>query len=112
MGLERFFDDGMEDEVTSVQVDGIYYLNPDVMTASVAHNPAEYKGAINISESINYEGNKYLVNIISDMAFDRCKELTKVTIPRTVNFIGMGAFDDCSNLDSVDIPEGVEEIRE
>ena len=102
----------MEDEVTSVQVDGIYYLNPDVMTASVAHNPAEYKGAINISESINYEGNKYLVNIISDMAFDRCKELTKVTIPRTVNFIGMGAFDGCSNLDSVDIPEGVEEIRE
>lgn len=112
-GIERYFDDGMDDEVKPVQVDGIYYyLNPDEMTGSVAENPAKYRGAVNIPESFKYEGDTYRVNTICDIAFDQCKELTKVTIPKTVTSIGAGAFDGCSNLASVEIPEGVPGIRE
>ena len=112
-GLDRFFDNGMDDEYPSVQIDGIYYyLNPDDMTASVGENPAKYRGVVNIPETIDYEGNKYCVDHITDEAFDRSTELTKVTIPKTVKSIGFAAFAECKNLESVDIPEGVEEIRE
>lgn len=112
-GLERYFDDGTDDEVKPVLVDGIYYyLNPDEMTGTVGENPTKYKGAVNIPESFKYEGDTYRVYAICDMAFDQCKELTKVTIPQTVTMIGVGAFDGCSSLASVEIPEGVTEIRE
>lgn len=113
LGLEKFFDDGLDNEATAVQVNGIYYyLNPDDMTASVGMNPEKYRGVVNIPENIEYKGKKYCVNAISDMAFDLCFELTKLTIPSTVKYIGMGAFSECKNLESVEIPEGVKEIRE
>lgn len=116
-GLERFFDDGMDDENPSVQVEGIYYYlgddGPDDKdkTATVGENPAKYRGEIIIPEYIVYKGNKYQVDAICDMAFDQCEELTKVVIPNTVTYIGTGAFDGCSRLDSVVIPDGMTEIK-
>ena len=98
----------------------------------VTVNPSDYKGEINIPEYVDYEGNKYRVDGIYASAFDGSRELTKVTIAKTVEYIGFAAFAhtgltsveipkgvtwingclfaDCYNLQSVTIPSSVEEI--
>ena len=68
--------------------------------------PSDYKGEINIPEYVEFEGNKYLVNSIYASAFDDSRELTKVTIAKTVEYIGFAAFAH-TGLTSVEIPEGV-----
>ena len=139
VGLGAFFDEPEGEECLVAQIDGIYYIlsvcdeNDTIERhAMVTVNPSDYKGEINIPENVDYEGNKYLVNGIYASAFDESKELTKVTIAKTVEYIGFAAFAhtgltsvvipegvtwingclfaDCHNLQSVTIPSSVEEI--
>lgn len=139
VGLGVFFDEPEGEERLVAQIDGIYYIlsvcdENDIIerTAMVTVNPSDYKGEINIPEYVEFEGNKYLVNSIYASAFDDSRELTKVTIAKTVEYIGFAAFAhtgltsveipkgvtwingclfaDCYNLQSVTIPSSVEEI--
>lgn len=43
-------------------------------------------------------------------AFDFCKNLKKVLLPKNLSIIGPGAISDCDNLTSVIIPSGITEI--
>lgn len=49
--------------------------------------------------------------ITSVMGFERCKNLTTVTIPSTVTRIEWGTFQECSNLTTVTWPSSVEIIE-
>lgn len=113
VGLGVFFDEPEGKERLAAQIDGIYYIlsvcdeNDTIERyAMVTVNPSDYKGEINIPEYVEFEGNKYLVNSIYASAFDDSRELTKVTIAKTVEYIGFAAFAH-TGLTSVEIPKGV-----
>ena len=90
----------------TVEIDGIYYnLNPYEMTAGVSSNPNGYSGDIVIPAVVNYEGNNYDVTSIMSYAFDKCSELTAITIPNSVTSIGYSAFYECRSLISLTIPD-------
>ena len=48
----------------------------------------EYSGAVNIPESVTYNGKSYPVTGIGESAFYYCRGLTSVTIPNSVTSIG------------------------
>jgi hypothetical protein len=50
------------------------------------------------------------VTSIGDSAFDRCENLTSITIPDGVTSIGNGVFFSCGSLTSVTIPDSVTSI--
>ena len=70
----------------------------------------EYSGAVNIPESVTYNGKTYPVTSIGRGAFYTCIGLTSITIPRSVTSIDEGAFNGCSGLTSVTIPNSVTNI--
>ena len=51
-------------------------------------------------------------NVIFSGSFAGCRNLTSITLPKSVTSIGYGAFEGCSGLTSVTIPEGVVMIDE
>lgn len=63
-----------------------------------------------IPESIDYKGQTYPVVQISYEAFESCKNLTRVVIPRSVRTISMRAFYNCTELESIIIPSSVTNI--
>ena len=67
----------------------------------------EYTGNVVIPESVDYDGNTYLVTRIGTEAFLNCSGLTSVSIPNSVTSIGSSAFQGCINLTSVTIPNSV-----
>lgn len=85
------------------EVDGIYYKkNSDNTTVTVTYRGSsaiaysnEYKGDVNIPETVTYGGMTYSVIKIGTYAFDNCDELTSVTIPNSVKTIDDGAFNEC-----------------
>ena len=92
-----------------VEVDGIYYDISET-TATITYGDNEYSGDIVIPESITYNGSKYSVTSIGEMAFDGCRGLTSITIPNSVTSIGREAFSLCSGLTSITIPNSVTSI--
>ena len=71
---------------------------------------SNYSGAIEIPESIKYNGSVYNVISIGAYAFSQCESLTSVSIPNSVSFINYGAFSGCRNLKTVIIPNSVTTI--
>lgn len=73
---------------------------------------AKYSGSANnpsIPKNVrNYEGEKYTVSAIGEMAFSKCN-ITSVKIPETVTSIGRRAFYACP-ITSITIPDGVTSI--
>ena len=91
------------------KVDGIYYdLSGD--TATVTRGDNEYTDRITIPSSITYNSQTYRVTSIGGLAFNYCRYLTSVTLPKGVTSIGNKAFYECRGLTSVTIPEGVTSI--
>lgn len=117
-----------------LEVDGIYYnLDMSNYTATVTHGDNQYAGDVVVPSSIQYKTAKFDVVKIGESAFERCSELTsvsigegvtaigkdafqyskslvKVTIPSTLKTIGSGAFFQCEKLEEATLPEGVEII--
>ena len=83
-----------------------YKFNEEKKTASVTFNRG-YAGSISIPEEVTYNGKKYRVTTIGIYAFEGCKGLTSVAIPKSVKAIGEGAFERCYGLASVTIPSSV-----
>jgi hypothetical protein len=108
VGLQAFAD---WDTSTQVQVgDLYYYLDNDNHQAQVTSNYGVYSGDITIPSAVNYKGNTYVVTSIGEEAFQRCFNLTSVTIPNSVTSIGEWAFSGCYRLTSVTIPNSITSI--
>ena len=97
----------------AVEIDGIYYaFNAEAKTAAVTVNPNKYSGDIVIPSTVSYNDETYPVTSIGWWAFQRCEELTSVTIPSSVTKINFAAFMDCTGLVSVTIADGVTNLGE
>ena len=96
-------------------VNGIYYKITDSKKLTVAvtlqgtypSDYNEYKGSVEIPETVTYESKTYAVTSIGDWAFDGCSSLTSITIPNSVTSIGVDAFSSCSSLTLITIPNSV-----
>ena len=95
----------------NIEVDGIYYdYSTDNKTASVTENPAGYSGDIVIPETIQIDGDTYVVTSIGSSAFNGCIALTTIDIPASVTEIEYSAFAGCSSLTYIDIPTSLTSI--
>ncbi|MBR5118185.1 MAG: leucine-rich repeat protein [Muribaculaceae bacterium] len=92
-------------------VDGLCYnITYDGVVVTSEYSDGGYSnlsGALNIPESVTYNGTTYSVTGIGCNAFSHCTGLTSVTIPNSVTLIEDGAFYCCSGLTSVTIPNSV-----
>ena len=91
----------------------IYYNFDEAnLVAEVTYSPYgdKYKGDIVIPSSVIHNGEIYGVTSIGDRAFDRCYDLTSITIPNSVTKIGEEAFFGCESLTSITIPNSVTSI--
>lgn len=97
----------------AVEINGIYYnLVSKAKEAHVTQHPnKKYKGEIAIPETVEFEGDTYIVTSIEDKAFQINFGLTSVTIPESVKSIGQSAFQGCTELVSVTIPNSVTSIN-
>jgi hypothetical protein len=79
-----------------------YNFNDELKLATLQPSEGDaYKGVINIPEQITFEGTTYDVATIATGAFKDCKDLTEVSIPKTITKIGGHAFKGCDNLRTV-----------
>jgi hypothetical protein len=79
-----------------------YELNNETKLAKITISEGDpYVGIINIPEQVTHEGMTYDVATISDKAFFDCKDLTEISIPRTITKIGGHAFKGCDHLRTV-----------
>ena len=101
------------DNIPTVTIDGLLYkLDLGTHTAMVA-NTNNWEGELNIPEQVAYDGETYTVNSLEWLAFDFCKTLTKVRIPKTVvNIYHYDFFEACKNpfrsctsLESIEVDE-------
>ena len=94
------------------EVDGIYYdINGN--EASVTYKTSNfnsYSGDVTIPSTVTYNGVTYSVVSIGQRAFQKCVDLTSVTIPNSVTVIGYWAFYYCSSLTTMTIPNSVTAI--
>ena len=97
-----------------IEVNGIYYEKISYHNEVIVRgsNNGKYSGDIVIPDKINYKGTVYVVTTIGEGAFEKCSELTSVTIPNSVKYIEKYAFYGCNKLTSVTIPNSVETIEE
>ena len=96
-----------------VTIDGLmYYLFDGNHTAKI-ENSNSWTGELDIPETVTYNGEEYTVVAMDWLAFDNCKTLTKVRIPKSILFITHYAgYDDCknpfrgcSNLEAIEVDE-------
>ena len=107
--------------VNPMLIDGIYYTltervyeaEPGTLQASVASpvssgfaNGDEYKGEVNVPESVTYDGQKYVVMALDWYAFRDQTLVTAITLPGTITKIGNSAFDNTS-ITKITLPESV-----
>ena len=52
------------------------------------------------------------VTSIGEWAFGYCRDLAKITLPKTMTGIGDNAFNECNSLTSITIPDGVTSLGE
>ena len=99
--------------VLKVAIDGLTYkLNQGTHTAMVA-NANSWEGELDIPEQVVYDDETYTVDRIEWLAFDFCKTLTKVRIPKTVvkiqHYAGYEAcknpFRNCTSLENIEVDE-------
>ena len=93
-----------------VCIDGIYYnLSGDEAEVTYEYNDytSDYKGFVEIPETVTYEGKIYRVTSIGKDAFRFNSGLTSVVLPESVTRIGSSAFWGCTNLVGIRIPSNV-----
>jgi hypothetical protein len=90
-----------------VEINGVYYnLISKLKEADVTKkNNGYYEGDIVIPASVMYNGIEYNVIKIEEEAFSDCKNLTSISIPKTITEMGKSAFWGCSKLTVVCIED-------
>ena len=96
---------------TPYEIGGIYYILSGG-TAVVTANPDTYTDAIEIPETVSYEGITFKVTGIGNNAFNNCANMTSIVIPSSVTSIGDYAFGYCTSLTAITIPNRVVSIGE
>ncbi len=89
------------------ELEGIAYniTSSKDMTVEVVSKSGRYSGDVVIPEKITYNGSEYSVTGIYQLAFNNCKEMTSITIPKSMKIIGYSPFSGCSGLNSVNISD-------
>lgn len=89
-------------EINSNGTTFYYEINNEKQLATLVASEGEpYSGVVDIPESIEHNGQNYDVATIAEKAFFNCKNLTEISIPRTVTKIGGHAFKGCDQLRTV-----------
>jgi hypothetical protein len=97
-------------EDVNINVEGlIYNLDDESFTAKLI-NGKTWEGELSIPSEIEWKGQKYIVNSIGQKAFEDCKGLTSISIPRSITTIGSNAFYGCTGLSTISIPRSVTTI--
>ena len=68
------------------------------------------QGEIVIPETVEYEGDTYVVTEVGERAFNCCRSIVSVDVANTVTRIGSRAFYDCDNLQSIHLPDSLEAV--
>lgn len=85
-----------------------YILSSTYKTAGVKANSKGWcSGTVTIPSTVKIDGVTYTVTEIGLDAFNKCSEITSVTIPNSVTEIGFRAFSGCSGLKSIKIGDQV-----
>lgn len=101
------------------EIDGIYYniLSETDKTVEVTYKGShsasyvdDYSGYVTIPSSILYNTYSYTVTHIGDEAFAYSRQLTSVSIPKSISTIGIKAFSSCEHLTSIYIPNSIVSI--
>lgn len=117
-----------------VRINGLYYnLVEKAKVAEVTTGDEKYAGAVEIPQTVTYEGNTYVVSMesavfelctgltsvtiaaegfteIKPRTFYGCQALTSVTLPESIQTIGELAFYGCESLASISFPAGLTNI--
>ena len=88
---------------------GIYY---DIVNgkAVVVSGDVSYSGDVVIPETVEYDGQHYVVDSIGEWAFNSCSGLMSVKLPEKLRAIGSLAFTDCYGLTSISFPASLKVI--
>ena len=71
-----------------------------------------WDGSRYVTGALKYlDMNELVDTIISDDAFENCRSLEKVILPKNIQLLGSEAFAYCYNLSSIIFPETVKELR-
>ncbi len=92
-------------------VDDINYTitSEDNRTVSVTSG-ITYVGDLVIPATVEINGTTYTVTGTDMYAFNQCKELVSVSLPRTIKTLGIYTFNGCVALTEVNIPDGITTI--
>ena len=94
-------------EDVNINVEGlIYNLDDESFTAKLI-NGKTWEGELSIPSEIEWKGQKYVVNSIGQKAFEDCKGLTSISIPKSITTIGSNAFYGCTSLSTITIPDDI-----
>lgn len=87
----------------NILVNGIRYWVKDAAkrVVYVTGHPNKYKGEIIIPATVQYNGVTCNVTKVGKYAFDRCQELTAVTLPSSIVDVKDKAFYGCTSLNRV-----------
>ena len=89
------------------EVDGIFYNILDKNSVEVSYKGDlmpdynVYFGEVTIPETVTHNGTTYSVTSIGQSAFQYCRSLTSITIPKSIINIGDGGFYNCISLISI-----------
>ena len=81
-----------------------YKINYDGTTVTVTYETTSspsynsLSGAVVIPETVTYEGTTYTVNTIDRDAFRGCKNITSLTVAKSIEFLNSYAFEGCTGL--------------
>ena len=86
------------------EAQGLYFniFDPEANSVEVTckenttyYDGDKYKGDIVIPETVDYQGNTYVVEKIGEWAFAYSVGMTSISIPKSIKGIGEDAFDYC-----------------
>ena len=97
---------GLDEDIT--EVEGVSYTVKG--EAAVASMGVDVKDEVKIEESVEIDGNTYMVTAIAAGAFQGNVEITSVVIPNSIEAIGESAFEDCTGIISIIIGKAIREI--
>ena len=88
----------------------IISTNPPYMRV-IGHVDGENaQGEIVIPETVEYQGDTYVVTEVGERAFNYCRSIVSIDVANTVTRIGSRAFYDCDNLQSIHLPDSLEAV--